>query len=166
MVVRRHAPRAKLSVQLVAAIKIRISNGEAFSALADEYDLTYQAIYNIAKGRSWADVPPRTDLVTRKRPPKVLSPSHRDELYLFKRTHGHSNAALAHSMHVSESVIARGMRDAKIALALRTQRLLLTSGTYRLAMERFGLTRDEAEALVGWISSIEVPKRIVEELDG
>lgn len=161
----RHAPNSKLTAQSVAAAKVRIVEGESFTVLAHELGVCYQAVYNIATGKSWGEVPPCGNLVTRPRTTRALSPKRRDRLYLLKLRKGWSNAKLAQRAGVSEATIARAMRDARIVLAFRVQRLLLTSGSHQLAMERFQLDRNEAEQLSGVAASSRIPQHLAEELD-
>jgi len=162
---RRHAPNTKLTAQSVAAIKARIVKGESFTTLARELGVSYQAVYNLAIGKAWGDIPPFGNLVSREKPGRALSPERRDKLYGLKRKRGMSNAKLARRAGVSESVVARAMRDAMIVLAFRVQRLLLTSGNHSLSMKRFGLSRNDAERLTGVAASSRIPKHLAKELE-
>lgn len=155
----------KLDLQSASRAKTRIANGEPIRELARELDVEYQTLYLLAKGETWKKATPSGDVRTGKRCERALTAAERDLIFAKKRKSGLSNARLAAAAGVSESVVARAMRDAKIVLAFRVQRLLLTSGGHDAAMEIYDLARGEAEALSSLAASSRIPKHLAEELE-
>ena len=153
---------AKLSSAQVKEIKAQIVAGRAMKELAAEVGVGYMVIYKIATGDTWANGDGR--LISRRS--RGVSPKRRDRLYEIKRRKGSSNVKLAKVARVSESVVARSMRDAHAIMAARAHRMLLTSGGHEAARERFGVTREEAEDLVTYSATHPLPKHLERELDG
>jgi hypothetical protein len=156
------AHSAKLTDDQVKAIKREIADGRALKEIAHDVGLGYMVIYKIATGETWSNGEGR--MIARRA--RGLSPKKRDKMYMLKRRKGVSNTRLAEAARVSESTVARGMRDAHAVLAARAHRMLLTSGGHEAAMERYKLTRAEAEELVTYSATHALPKRLESEVDG
>ena len=153
---------ARLTESQVKAIKAQLSDGRSVKELAEEAGVGYMVIYKIATGDTWANGDGR--IIARRS--KGLTPKKRDKLYEIKLRKGASNAKLAKIARVSESVVARAMRDAHAIMAARAHRMLLTSGKHEAARERFGLTQEEVEELVTYSATHPLPKHLQRELDG
>ena len=161
---RRSRGNSKLTERKVARIKQVISAGGSITAEANRHGVSPQTIYLIAKGETWRNVPPVGNLITRSRPKAALSLLERDNVFIHKRQFKLSNKALAEKFSVSESVIARAVRDAELVLAFRVQRLLLTSGGHRAAMDEYNISLSEAERLTSKAAASRIPARLKSEL--
>ena len=156
------AHSAKLTERKVKQIKAQISEGHSLSEIAREAGVGYMAIYKIATGETWNNGEGR--MIAKRA--RGLSPKKRDKMYVLKRQKGVCNTRLAEAARVSESTVARGMRDAHAVLAARAHRMLLTSGGHEAAMKRYGLTRTETEELVTYSATHALPKHLESEVDG
>lgn len=155
----------KLNRNSVSEIKLQIASGASITRLARAYGVKYQTLYRIARGETWTDVEPRGNLIQRERPQRVMDRETREKCYRLKRKRGLSNRALSERVGVSESVMARAMRDSELVLAFRVQRLLLTSGGHKIAMEEFRLDLKEAERLTAIATGSRIPKHLKGELE-
>jgi len=54
----RNSTVAKLTIDRVAEIKLRLKNGENKHSIAADYDVSHHAIYDIIRNKTWTDVEP------------------------------------------------------------------------------------------------------------
>lgn len=161
----RRGGNFKLNAESVREIKRKILAGASLSHLATQHGVTYQALYRIARGETWTDVGPKGNLVQSPQTKRRMSPGHRDKIFSVKRRKGLTNAEIAARQGFSESAVARAMRDARLVLAFRVQRFLLTSGSHELAMSEFKIDLAEAETLTSLAASSRIPKWLRIELE-
>lgn len=149
----------------VKAIKARLVAGERPYAVAADLGLDYMVVYKIATGKTWKEVQVQ-GADGRITPPRsmALSTEQRDLIWAEKRRTAATNADLAKQFGVSESSIARGMRDARALLAARVQRLNITSGNNDMAMEMYGLGAEEADMLLEIAATQQLSERLAREL--
>lgn len=152
-------------VDNVKAIKTRLLAGEKPYAVAADLGLDYMVVYKIAVGKTWKEVHVE-GADGRITPPRAmaLSADQRDLIWAEKRRTSATNAVLAQQFGVSESSIARGMRDARALLAARVQRLNITSGNNDMAMQMYGLNAEEADVLLETAATQQLSERLAREL--
>lgn len=158
-----------VDAKTAAKIKRRLMDGERPYVVASDMGLPYMVVYKISTGQTWKSVRPTGGKVA---PPgritpgreMALSPEKRDMVYAEKRRTNATNGALAAHFGVSESSIARAVRDARALLAARVQRLNITSGNNDVAMEMYGLTSQEADQLLELASGQQLSPRLAREL--
>lgn len=153
--------------ELVRQIKRALLNGSNPAAQALMYDLPYMIVYRIAVGATWKHVNVRGVESKGKRsiPRRTprLTPTLRDSIYGNKRVWSVSNADVAKRMALAESMVARAVRDGRALMAARVQRLLMTSGSNDLAVERYGLSTGELDALLALASTQVLPNHLKAE---
>lgn len=155
-------PNAKLDAMKVRRIHTALARGKRIAQVAEEFGVTYMCVYKIATGATWSGLAPDKRSVSERRRP--ISPALRERLFLLKRKKNVSNAQLAKAAKLSESSIARAMRDAQLLFAARVQKLFLTSGSHELAMEQYGIDAADAEELIA-LASRSLPERLKAELE-
>lgn len=156
--------RKGLRAEEVSAIKRRIVDGDSLSTIADRYRIGYMAIYKIAIGETWQGVEPKGRLIVKTDRTRITR-KQRDKLYEVKLKTGLSNAALARKAKRPESSVSKAIREAHMLRAAIVHRLLLTSGSHDVAMERYDLTESEANDLVTFSASHRIPDSIRQEAE-
>lgn len=155
--------RGTIDIQRARAIKQALVGGATPGQVAKAESLPYMVVYRIATGETWQSVDGQAYRTIPNRV-KQLTPELRDQIYMEKRGSGESNAKVAASLGLSESMVARAVRDARILLAARVQRLRLTSGDDDMAISQYGLSPEEADELVAWATDNDVPEHLRSEL--
>jgi len=160
---------ASLTLKKASSIKRKVANGVAISQLASEIGLPYQLIYRIARGKTWPDAAPKGDILgdsSREAPGRKRKVTVNKQYALWKkRREGVGTKKLAAATGMSTPSVRRLILEFETMLAIRVSRLQLTSGSYEVAMKRYGLSRAEAEALDAKAVEIEIPlhtNRLVE----
>jgi len=143
-------------------IKRALRSGQTPAQVAARLQKPYMVVYRIAIGETWKGSKKTGERISPARQ-LVLTAELRYRIWSAKRSTGASNAKLAKALRLSESMVARAVQDGRALTAYRAQRLMLTSGDLSMAMERYSLTMEEAEAMVTWASEHELPKHLQAE---
>jgi hypothetical protein len=155
---------AKLTAPQAASIKLKVADGESIAEAARVAGLTYMAVYKLAIGETWKGIEPSGCVIQRRGSIQIITPELRDQMYELKRRERLSNAKLARMFSIGETTAKRAVAAARALLAARVHQLLLTSGDHRTAIERYGVTVDEADDLVSFATSNKLTKRQLREL--
>lgn len=165
-------PAPIIDAERAKAIKLALAQPEATPAtVAAAESLPYMVVYKIAAGITWKGVtvrgtPPPVEggRWTKKRVP-TYNAALRDRVYALKRKVKVSNARLAAKLNLSETMVARCVRDGELLLAARVQRLLLTSGAHDVAMGQYALDQEEVERLAALAQCTPLPGHLAKELE-
>jgi hypothetical protein len=155
--------QAQITEEEAKYIKRAVSNGRQPSDIARELGKSYQLVYKVAANLTWKRIFPTKGRVLARRETKYTR-ALRDQIAKAKRAHPNkSNLKLASEMGLSESMVARAIRDARALMAARVQRMLLTSGSNLMAAKQYKLKLDEIEALLALAATQTLPEHLAAE---
>jgi len=155
--------QADITEQEARYIKSAVLQGRTPADLSRELQKPYNLVYKVAAGLTWKRILPSKGRVLPKRENK-LTRELRERIYSAKRAHpGKSNLTLAGEMGLSESMVARALRDARAVLAAKVQRMLLTSASNLEAAKRFRLRPDEIDRLLVLANTQTLPPHLQAE---
>lgn len=156
-----------LDIERAKIAKLKLKAGLKPSVVAAQMGLPYMVVYKLAIGQTWKHVV--VDGVSDGRligqRGLRMTKELRDKMFKAKQTKGVTNERLAKLHRMSETMVAKAMRDARALLAARVHRTLLTSGNNDVAVEQFGVTSAEADELVTYAIDNPLPERLRAELE-
>lgn len=148
----------KLSKDDVSNIRARAQRGQRVASIAKAVGVSYHTVYDLLAGRTWGSL---------KRPlgfQRRLASHERDRVFALKVKHGVSNHWLASRLKVSESTVARAMRDAELILGFRIRRDYLATGSLLASCKRNGVTMEQGEQFLKAVASKSLPSRLRPEI--
>jgi hypothetical protein len=140
------------------AVKM-LENGENPAKVAKILDIGYMSVYKIATGKTWKSLTGGTRLIGKRT--TRIGPKHREYVRKAKEK-GKANAFIARKLNVSETTVARLVRDNELIDAHRLRAAVLSSGDQDSAARAVGIKPRKAEALLLFAASNPLPKRLQE----
>lgn len=155
---------ASLTLKKASAIKKKVAGGASVSTISAKYELPYQLIYRLVRGKTWPEAVPKGDVLgetARESPGRKSTVTIGKQYALWKkRREGVGTKELAAGAELSASSVRRLVAEFEMLVAIRVSRLQLTSGSYDGAIRRYGITEAEAVAMDGRATASEVPARL------
>jgi len=144
-------------------IKQAVLQGRTPADLARELRKPYNLVYKVAAGLTWKHVLASKGRVLPQRETKYTR-ALRDKVYAVKRAHpDKSNLKIANDLGLSESMVARAIRDGRALMAARVQRMLLTSGSNLMAAKQYKLKPAELDQLLALADAQTLPPHLAIE---
>ncbi len=136
--------------------------GEIPAKIAKELDIGYMAVYKIAIGKTWKSLTGGARLIGKRT--KRMGPKHREYVRKAKAKEK-TNAFIAQKLQVSETTVARLVKDNELIDAHRLRAAVLTSGDQDAAARSVGIRPRKAEALLLFAVKNPLPKRLQEYIE-
>jgi hypothetical protein len=155
---------------MASGLKMQIAEGKTVGGVCQEVGLPYQVIYRLARGDTWPEATPTGNVlnaINRGLPGRRRKIGTKQQYQVWKALRaGVQVSRLVAATKMSPTSLRRHASEFELLLSVRVSRLQLTSGSYKLAMKRYGLSLREAEQMDHDAASIELApnmEKVVEE---
>lgn len=136
-----------------------LEDGDNPSKISRQLKIGYMSVYKIATGKTWKSITGGQRLIGERT--NRIGPQHRE--YVRKaKDKGKTNAFISRKLKVSETTVARLVRDNNVIDAHRLRAAVLSSGDQDSAARAVGIKPRKAEALLLFAASNPLPKRLQE----
>jgi hypothetical protein len=139
----------------------KLANGESVASVAKELDLNYMAVYKIATGKTWKEVTGGNRLIAKRK--CCITAKHRAFVSAAKAK-SKTNAVIARRLDVSETTVARIIRDNLLIEAHKLRSATLTSGDPDTAARALGIKPKRVEKLLLFAAENPLPGRLAREM--
>jgi DNA invertase Pin-like site-specific DNA recombinase len=153
---------ARLDKTTANSVVKMLESGESPAKVAKDLDIGYMSVYKIATGKTWKGLTGGQRLIGERT--TRMGSKHRE--YVRKaKDKGKTNAYIARKLQVSETTVARLVRDNALIDAHRLRTAVLSSGDQDSAARAVGIKPRRAEALLLFAISNPLPKRLQEYVE-
>jgi len=139
-----------------------LESGQSPAKVAKVLDIGYMSVYKIATGKTWKSLTGGTRLIGERT--TRIGPKHREYVRKAKQK-GKTNAFIARKLNVSETTVARLVRDNDLIDAHRLRSAVLSSGDQDSAARAVGIKPNKAEALLLFATTNPLPRRLQEFIE-
>lgn len=160
---------ASISEATAQELKLTLAAGASVSAVSRESGVPYQTVYRLARGETWAQVPP-AGAVLQDGSRATRGPRRHIDLAAWysmwqQRQAGVAVTSLAEQANLSQSSVRRLVAEFELMIAERVAQLQLTAGSYEPAKRKYGIRRGEAERLDRKATENKLPDRLQRIVD-
>lgn len=139
-----------------------LESGENPAKVAKTLGIGYMSVYKIATGKTWKSITGGARLIGNRT--TRMGPKHREYVRKAKEKNK-SNAFISRKLGISETTVARLVRDNELLDAHRLRAAVLSSGDQDTAARSIGVRPREAEAILLFAAKNPLPKRLQGYLD-
>lgn len=143
------------------AVKM-LENGDNPAKVAKDLAIGYMSVYKIAIGKTWKSITGGQRLIGERT--TRMGPKHREFVRKAKAL-GKTNAFIARKLRVSETTVARLVRDNELIDAHKLRSAVLSFGDQDSAARAVGIKPRKAEAILLFASKNPLPKRLQEYVE-
>jgi predicted PP-loop superfamily ATPase len=139
-----------------------LESGDNPAKVAKDLAIGYMSVYKIAIGKTWKSITGGQRLIGERT--TRMGPKHREFVRKAKALNK-TNAFIARKLRVSETTVARLVRDNELIDAHRLRAAVLSSGDQDSAARAVGIKPKKAEAILLFAAKNPLPKRLQEYVE-